>query len=143
MALDFLDDAHEMRRIVTGVLLSNEPAKFVGVCPEGECPGEIYVQPGTSLAKCRVCARAVDPVEWRALMAEAFDSRLMTLGEIRSALVVAGRPVLIETLRTWSKRGAKHGDPTRGLVPVYVDPTLYKFADAWALAERRAVRRTA
>lgn len=143
MALDYLDDAHEMRRLVVGTLLSHESAKFVGACPEGECPGEIYVHPGTSIAKCRACARSVDPVEWRALMAEAFESRLMSLSEIMSALVVTGHKVKDETVRTWAKRGAKHGDPTRGLVPVYVDPTLYRFADAWALAERRAVRRTA
>lgn len=142
-AIDFMDDAHEMRRMVAGTLASNEPARFQGVCPESECPGEIYQRPGMTDAKCRQCARVVGPAEWRELMFAAFEDRLMTLSEIVSALVVTDHKTPIETVRTWAKRGAKHGDPTRGLVPVYVDPTLYKFADAWALAERRAERRSA
>jgi hypothetical protein len=103
---------------------------------------EDYVRVGTD-AKCRDCGRIVGRVEWRQIMEAAFADRLMTLSELASALFITDHRVPIETLRTWSKRGAKHGDPTRGLVPVYVEPTLYKFADAWALAERRAVRRTA
>lgn len=143
MTLDFLDDAHEMRRLAAGTLASNEPARFQGACPESECPGEIYQRPGTTDAKCRECARVVGPAEWRELMFRAFEDRLMTISEIVSALVVTDHKVPIETVRTWTKRGAKHGDPNRGLVPVYVEPTLYKFSDAYALAERRAERRSA
>lgn len=143
MALDFLDDAHEMRRLVTGVLASREPAKWAGPCPEAECPGEIYQRAGSTDARCRECARIVGPVEWRRIMHDAFADRLMTLSELVSALVVTDHRVPEETVRTWSKRGAQHGDPTRGLVPVYVEPTLYRFADAYALAERRAERKSA
>lgn len=143
MALDFLDDCHEMRRLVAGTLASNEPARWAGPCPETECPGELYFRAGTDHARCCECTRMVGPVEWRQIMADAFDSRLMTLSELVSALVITDHKVPIETLRTWAKRGAKHGDPNRGLVPVYVEPTLYKFADAYALAERRAERRSA
>jgi hypothetical protein len=143
MAVDFLDDAHEMRRLVTGTLASNEPAKWQGPCPEAECVGELYLSAGTTDAKCRDCQRIVGPVEWRRIMEAAFEDRLFTLSELASALVVTDHKIPIETLRTWVKRGAKHGDPNRGLVPVYVEPTLYKFADAYALAERRAERRSA
>lgn len=141
--VDFLDDAHEMRRLAAGMLASHEPARWQGPCPGGECTGELYQIRGGIDAKCGACGRIVGAAEWRQIMRDAFDSRLMTLSELVSALVITDHKIPIETIRTWAKRGAKHGDPTRGLVPVYVDPTLYRFADAWALAERRAVRRTA
>lgn len=142
-ALDFTDMAHELRRKVAGTIARHEPARWAGPCPEGECAGEIYQRAGSTDAKCRVCGRVVGPAEWRELMFVAFESRLMSLSEIVSALVVTDHKTPIETVRTWAKRGAKSGDPNRGLVPVYVDPTLYRFADAWALAERRAERKTA
>lgn len=142
-AIGFMDDAHEMRRMAAGTLASNEPARWAGPCPEDECAGELYFRAGTDHARCRDCARMVGPVEWRQIMATAFDSRLMTLSELASALVITDHKIPIETLRTWVKRGAKHGDPNRGLVPVYVEPTLYKFSDAYHLAERRAERRSA
>jgi hypothetical protein len=141
-ALDYCDEAHELRRAVAHTLARNEPARWAGPCPEDECAGELYLRVGTD-AKCRECARIVGPVEWRELMEAAFDDRLMTLSEIVSALVITDHRVPEKTVRTWAWRGANHGDPTRGLVPVYVEPTLYRFADAHALAERRAGRKSA
>lgn len=144
VALDFLDDAHEMRRLVSGALAQHEPAKWAGPCPDRPgCDGQIYQRPGSIDGQCRVCGRVVGQAEWRALMRAAFDTRLMSLSELVSALVVTGHDVPEKTVRTWANRGALHGDPHRGLVPVYVEPTLYRFSDGYALAERRAERSTA
>lgn len=141
MALDFLDDAHEMRRLVTAAIEGYAAPKWAGPCPDSPtCGGQIYQRPGSIDAECRECGQLVGAQEWRALMFDAMESRLMSLSEITSALVVTGHNVPEETVKTWAKRGAQHGDPVRGLVPVYVEPTLYKFADAYALAERRSQR---
>lgn len=144
VALDFIDDAKEMRRLVAGALAQHESPKWAGPCPDRpECDGQIYQRPGSIDGRCRVCGRVVGQAEWRELMRQAFDARLMTLSELASALVVTGHRVDIKTLRTWRDRGAQHGDPHRGLVAVYTEPTLFRFADGYALAERLSERKSA
>lgn len=144
MALDFVDDAHEMRRLVTAAIEGYAAPRWAGPCPAAPtCPGQIYQRAESIDAECRECGQLVGAQEWRALMFDAMESRLMSLSEITSALVVTGHNVPEETVKTWAKRGAQHGDPVRGLVPVYVEPTLFKFADAYALAERRSQRSSA
>ena len=134
-ALDFCDEAHELRRKVNGAIARHEPPKWAGPCPEGECPGEIYLPAGRTDAKCRECGRVVGPIEWRERMFAAFEDRLMSLSEIVSALVVTDHKVPDKTVRTWAHR--------KKLPRIVEEPDLYRFADAWALAERRAERRTA
>lgn len=128
IGLDFLDEAHELRRKVSGTLAKHEPARWQGPCPEDECVGEIYQRAGVTDAKCRACGRVVGPAEWRAIMHDAFEERLMTRSELVSALVVVKRAVKPNTLDRWVSR--------ERLVAVVVDPDLFQFADAYELAER-------
>jgi hypothetical protein len=127
-ALDFCDDARKLRRKVAGAIERKEAPRWQGPCPEDECPGEIYQRSGMDDAKCRECGRVVGPVEWRAIMRVAFDERLMTRGELVSALVVVKRAVKPNTLDRWVSRGR--------LAAEVVDPDLFRFADAYTLAER-------
>jgi hypothetical protein len=127
-ALDFCDTAHELRRKVSGLLAQHSPPRWQGPCPEGECPGEIYQRDGQTDARCRECGREVGPVEWRAIMAAAFETRLMTRWELVSALVVMKRPVKPNTLDRWVSRGR--------LVAEVEDPELFRFADGFGLAEK-------
>jgi len=127
-ALDFCDEAHELRRKVVGAIARHEPARWQGPCPEDECVGEIYQRAGNVDAKCRACGRVVGPAEWRAIMEAAFETRLMTRSELVSALHVVKRTVKPNTLDRWVSRGR--------LAPVVVDPDLFKFAHAYELAER-------
>lgn len=155
MALDFLDDAHEMRRMVSGLLAQTERPRWQGPCPEDECAGELYQRAGGSEARCRECGREVGTVEWRAILAVAFETRLMTWGELVSALYVMGHQVPAETVNTWVKRykvwkrdkaaSELEGErvrqlPRQCLVPAFEDPDLYRFKDATDLAERRVAR---
>jgi hypothetical protein len=128
LALDFCDQAHELRRKVAGAIERKEAPRWQGPCPEDECPGEIYQRSGMEDATCRECGRVVGPVEWRAIMRVAFDERLMTRGELVSALVVVKRAVKPNTLDRWVSRGR--------LMAEVVDPDLFRFADAYTLAER-------
>lgn len=127
-ALDFTDQAHELRRKVAGAIERKEAPRWQGPCPEDECVGEIFQRSGMTDAVCRECRRVVGPAEWRAIMHDAFDERLMTRGELVSALVVVKRAVKPNTLDRWVSRGR--------IVPVVVDPDLYRFAHAYELAER-------
>jgi hypothetical protein len=150
IALDFCDQAHELRRKVAGAIERKEAPRWQGPCPEDECPGEIYQRSGMEDAKCRECGRVVGPVEWRAVMEAAFDERLFTWSELVSALYVMGHQVSRETVATWVKRGKSWAaardagqdrrQPKQCLVPVVTDPDLYRWADAYELAERLAVR---
>lgn len=155
IGLDFCDEAHELRRKVSGTLAKHEPARWQGPCPEAECVGEIYQRAGVTDAKCRACGRVVGPAEWRAIMAAAFESRLMTWSELVSALYVTGHAVPKETVATWVKRyktwerekaraldtGERvRPQPRQCLIPAVLDPDLYRWADAYQLAERRVVR---
>lgn len=128
LALDFCDEAHELRRKVSGAIARHEPARWQGPCPEDECVGELYQRPGWVDARCRECGRVVGAVEWRAIMHDAFEERLMTRSELISALVVVKRAVKPNTLDRWVSRGR--------LAPEVTEPDLFKFAHAYALAER-------
>ena len=127
-ALDFCDEAHELRRKVVGAIARHEPARWQGPCPEDECVGELYQRAGSVDAKCRGCGRVVGPAEWREIMRIAFDTRLMTRSELISALHVVKRTVKPNTLDRWVTRGR--------IAPVVVEPDLFQFADAYHLAER-------
>lgn len=127
LALDFCDEAHELRRKVAGAITSREPARWVGPCPFGECDGELRQRRGWD-AVCQLCGYTVGPAEWRAMMYEAFEKRLMTRSELVSALVVVRRPVKPNTLDRWVQRGR--------MVAAVTDPELFRFADGYELAEK-------
>lgn len=127
MALDFLDDAHEMRRMVSGLLAQTERPRWQGPCPEDECVGELYQRAGGSEARCRECGREVGTVEWRAILAVAFSKRLMLRSELISALAVFRCEVKPNTLARWIQRGR--------LVAAHLDPDLFHFQDAAVLAK--------
>lgn len=133
-ALDFLDDAEEMWRLVRAAIEGYAAPKWAGPCPE-KCGGQIYQRADQLDAECRECGRLVGASEWREQMAEAFDSRLMSASELVSALVVTGHRVPEETVRTWIRRGR--------LPKIVESPDLFRFADAHELAEARSGRRTA
>lgn len=132
LALDFCDTATRLHATMRGILERPEPPRWAGPCPMPECDGGLYHRAERTYAHCRQCGTTIDGPEWREMMAAAFDGRLMTRSELVSALLVAGRPVRIRTLDQWV---------TRGRLPVALDvgpgeARLYRFADAYQLAER-------
>lgn len=141
IALDFCDAAHEAQRKVHGAIQRPAPPRWVGPCPTDECDGDLRAPEGTDLARCRVCGTSVGPMEWRALMFEAFEQRVMTRSEIVSALTITRHEVKMRTLDQWITR--------RRMVAVGEirdhkgnRVSVYRFADAWNLAEASAVRKT-
>lgn len=131
IALDFCDVAHELERKVSWLLNQSPPPRWVGPCPQ--CEGELMQRPGQVDAKCKECDYLMGGSEWRQMMHDAFESRLMTWLDIKSALFVTGHEVPDETIKTWIKRGRLQAVPH--------NPDLYRFKDAWFLAEQRVSRR--
>lgn len=126
-ALDFCDAAHEAQRKVHGALERLAPPRWVGPCPEDGCEGSLRQRENQLDARCRTCGREVGPLEWQALMYDAFEDRLMTRSEIVSALHVTRHEVKPNTVDRWVQRGK--------LAPVAEGSTLFRFRDAWNLAE--------
>ena len=130
VAYDFCDTAAEFRRKVEGVLNRQEPTRYVGPCPEAGCGGELYmreVEGGT----CPECGEPWTlPAQYAFLRAEAEDV-LMERDVMRAALVSMGYDVPFETIKTWTKRAKIE----------QVEPGLYRFGDALALAKARGERK--
>jgi hypothetical protein len=133
LSLDFCDEAHELRRKVSGTLAQHLPPRWQGPCPADECPGEIYQRDGMTDAVCRECGRVVGPAEWRAVMEAAFEGRLMESSELASALHVMGHDVPYSTLRRWIATGR---------IPA-AQSGLYRFKDALDMAARKGRKRAA
>lgn len=134
-ALDFCDVAHEIQRKVEGCIMRPAPPRWVGPCPDEECPGQLRQRETELDAVCRTCGRQVGPLEWQAIMYDAFEERVMTRSEIVSALVVTRHEVKPNTVDKWVQRGR--------LVPVAEGSNLFRFADAYGLAERSRSGRVA
>jgi len=130
MALDFLDDAHEMRRMVAGILAQHAPRRWLGPCLTEECPGELHARDGHLEATCRECGATWGPMEWRAHLEVALEGRLMTLSEVASALVALDHKVPYSTVRRWASSGQ--------MPKIVTDPNLYRIKDALGLANRRS-----
>lgn len=149
-ALDFTDAAHELARKVDGALGDRERPEYVGPCPNPDhegagCPGELFLRKDRVDGRCGICGTAFDRVGQRAYVAVALSGRLLTLVEMRAALLKAGAPMPRSTLYRWAEKGRllEHAewDMWRG-IPFVVTPTgLYPFADALKLAVARATAR--
>lgn len=131
-AVDFCDTAHELRRKVSGLLGDPVRAEYLGPCPgsgaEGDgCSGELYLRPDRVDGACKECGERFDRTSHEAFLATQFEERLMTVSELRAALVRAGTPVPISTLYRWAAK-------ERITTP---DGELYRFSDAYALATQK------
>lgn len=130
-ALAFLDWAEEAHRRVQGALSPADPSTFIGPCRVPECEGELYLKAGRSTATCPHCRTDTAADEQRAWIAEQFEDRLMTPGEIVTALkVLLEDDVPIKTVRSWIDRGRL----------VEVVDGLYRIRDARDLALQRRPR---
>jgi hypothetical protein len=129
--LDFADTWHEQRRKVSGAIASRERPRWLGPCTKTECAGDLYLSRGKVDPVCRECKVEVSREEISDHLAAAFETRLMTQGELLSALHVLGLTTKQSTLGMWVVR--------ERLVPVVVDPKLFQFKDALALAQRGKV----
>ncbi|WP_372595666.1 hypothetical protein [Actinotalea sp.] len=134
LALDFCDDASDYRERVRKVLERPAPPVYVGPCRHmGEdgtgCVGELYVKPGKDGGSCKECGTTFTLLEQREWLEEQFDDRLMTAGEIASALVVLDVPVPMGTIKSWIAR--------RRLMEAVPGDRLYRLADARELARER------
>lgn len=129
-ALDFSDTWHELRRKVAGAISQREKPKWLGPCLVEECTGDLYLRTGKIDARCDDCGRECGMGEIREYLTAAFEDRLMTRGELITAIYVVTHVVTkSNTLNHWIQRGR--------LVAVMDDPDLYRFAEALELAERK------
>lgn len=135
IGLDFVDDAHELVRMVDGLLTPREPAAYLGPCPVDDldgagCPGDLYLRPDRDRGWCSQCGAEFTRESQARYLAASMASRLMTRSELLSALVVLDTPVPESTLRTWITRGRllEH------------DGGLFLLADAHELAKARRPR---
>lgn len=130
-AYDFLDTAHEFRRKVALVLERPEPPRWMGPCIVPECDGELRLHGHRIDTRCPECGNVAGLLEVRKHLYAALKDRLMTRGELVSALFVLGIEVKPKTLDKWVERGR--------LEKAVEDPDLYRLEDALALAERGKV----
>jgi hypothetical protein len=130
-AIEFTDTWHEFRRKVSGAIASRERPRWLGPCTKTECAGDLHLRVGKIDARCSECKAEVTREEISEHLAAAFETRLMTQSELLSALHVLGLTTKQSTLGMWVVR--------ERLVPVVVDPKLFQFKDALALAQRGKV----
>ncbi|WP_353707619.1 hypothetical protein ABRQ22_17310 [Cellulosimicrobium sp. ES-005] len=130
-AYDFLDIAHEFRRKVALALERPEPARWMGPCIVPECDGELRLFGHRVDTTCPECGNVAGLLEVRKHLHAALKDRLMTRGELVSALFVLGIEVKPKTLDKWVERGR--------LEKAVEDPDLYRLEDALRLAERGKV----
>ena len=128
VALEFSDNASDLREKVRKCLDRPEAPTYLGPCQTSECVGELYVSAGKDSGRCRICGEAFTVSEQREWLDVQLDARLMTQAEIVRALKVLGTPVEFPTIRQWVKRGRL----------TETEDGLYRLADAQALAHPRA-----
>jgi len=130
VALDYCDNAHELRRKAVGLIVQPPPPRFMGPCMEVECSGDVYLKAGDSVARCVECDQGHDARQMRDQLWRALDSRLIRRDELRVALNTLRRPgtkrIAVATVRQWIHRGR--------LVPVIREPEMFRLADAIDLA---------
>lgn len=136
-ALAFCDWAEEYQAKVQRALERPAPASYVGPCQGkgedgAECNEDLYLRPGRTHGKCRVCGHEFTMDEQRGLVERELETRLMTVSELVSALVVLGTPVPVKTLRTWIAR--------KRLQEAVPGETLYRLKEVKDLADARPKR---
>lgn len=132
--LAFLDWAEDVKDRTRRALMPADPPKYIGPCQVRECEGELHLKAGKNVARCPHCGTETVAEDQRVWLAGQFEDRLMTPGEIVSALrVLIDQEVPIKTVRSWIDRGR---------LPEAVDG-LYRIRDAQELALRRTRQRVA
>lgn len=131
-ALAFCDWAEEYRDKVCRALERPAPASYVGPCQgKGDdgagCGGELHVRDGRTSGTCHECGRRFTLDEQRAFIERELSTRLMTVSELVTALVVLGTPVPLKTIRSWVQR--------KRLIAAVPGESLYRLNDAKELAE--------
>lgn len=130
VALDYCDQAHELRRKVVGLIVQPPPPRFMGPCTVTDCGGDVYLKAGEKVARCVECDQGHDDAELRIRLWRALDAHLLRRDELRGALNMLREPgtkrVSPERIRQWIKRGR--------LVPVFRDPEMFRLTDAMELA---------
>lgn len=133
-ALDFMDWAEEYAGKVRRALERPAPPSYVGPCQgRGEdgagCAGELYLREGRDAGRCRECGAEFTRFEQEAFVEDALRERLMTVGEITSALAVLHMETPYRTVQSWARR--------KKIEPVDKEAGLYRLADAIPLAMAR------
>lgn len=128
MARGFCDDANDYRHKVRKALEQPAAPTYLGPCALPNCDGQLYIR-GDSIGsgRCPACGTDFSLESQRAWLADQFDQRLMTLGEIASAFVTLDIDVPYRTLQSWARRGKLTPD----------QDGLYRIRDAKTLADKR------
>ena len=139
-ALDFCDWAEEYAAKVQHALERPAPPEYVGPCrgpgtdgTPGECPGDLYLRPGTAHGKCRACGTGFARDEQAAYVEEMMRARLVTQAEGWAALSVLQLNVSRSAVKMWVHRGR--------LEAVVLDPDLYRLSDIIDLGRMARPRR--
>ena len=128
-AHDFCDEAAELRRKVEHAIERPEPARYIGPCSQPGCQGELYAR--TEGGQCPECGEPWTITGQYAFLRAEADDLVMEKPVLRAALVSMGYDVPVETIRTWTKRNKIEE----------VEPGLFRFGDALALAQARGERK--
>lgn len=92
---------------------------FAGGCSEENCDGEVYAQPGGTVARCLVCRASYDVAARRTTLLTAAERLQLTAAELSRALPgLMQRPLSPETVRTWCRAGK-------------LSPTSYTEKEGW------------
>lgn len=129
VAMDYCDNAHELRRKAVGLVTQPPPPQFMGPCMAG-CGGDVYLTAGESVARCVECDQGHHAGELRDQLWRALESRLIRRDELRHALNLLRKPgskrISPPLIRKWIQRAR--------LVPVIQEPELFRLTDAMDLA---------
>ena len=105
-ALAFCDWGEDYVGRVKKCLERPAPPAYIGPCPVPECEGELYLKTGHAAVTCRECATVTTVDEQREWLTGQMSVRLMTRGEIVSALTILMAEVpKIRTVDKWIERG--------------------------------------
>lgn len=125
LAIDFCDEAHELMRKVSALVLQPAPPKWLGPCRECN-NGDLWLKQARANATCDECNASIDMGTWREGLWRALESTLMERDQIAPAIRLLGGKCTPSTVRSWIHRGR--------LVPIIADSELFRFMDAVDLA---------
>ena len=129
VALEFTDQAQGFKERVVKALERPPAPRFVGTC--GLCrQGELFLKPGQFTAKCPACQAVRTEADQMEFVEAELSTRLMTRGEIVSALIILDHATPVGTIDKWI---------TRGRLP-RVGDGLYRLKTALELARSRRGR---
>lgn len=155
-ALAFCDWAHEYAGKVRRALERPVPPQYFGDCPltypegtvrEGQdvgglgCSGSLYRAGVQAEMTCRECGGVTTVEAQREFLREQLDSRILSAGEIRTALVVMGYGVPWSTVKDWTQ--PRGGRPPRLPEAYEQERGFYRLRDAQDLAAEWQARRAA